>query len=76
MWAVKVKKPWRKKVPCEPGLYWVLDDKYEIYVSKAERGLWYTREEAQRQVLESWEVVVEVNAESDQNRTRTSEISK
>ena len=59
MFAVMVKPSCRSKV-CLRGKSWVKDSSYEFYVSKAERGLWETREEAEKAITEPYEVVVEV----------------
>jgi hypothetical protein len=39
---------------------WVKDKSHPHYVSKKDRGIWATQEEASEHVTESWEIVVEV----------------
>jgi hypothetical protein len=68
MFAVMVKPAARNNV-CTSGLVWVKDDHHKFYVSKKERGLWMTKNEAERMITEPWEIVVElhnaVNSPSD-----------
>lgn len=60
MFAVCVKPSARKKI-CVPKQAWVKTDRHEFYVSVKERGLWATKEEAQKMITEpALEVVIEV----------------
>lgn len=60
MFAVCVKPSARKRI-CVPGHVWVKNDRHEFYVLLKDRGLWETKEQAQRMITEpAWEVVVEV----------------
>jgi hypothetical protein len=60
MYAVVVKTSARKRL-CANGRIWVKDAKHPFYVDLRERGLWQTREEAEKMITEPWEIVVEVN---------------
>ena len=60
MFAVWVKPSARKKVLVPRGEIWV-NNISPFYVSRKERGLWSTRAEAQRWIVEpKWETIVEV----------------
>lgn len=60
MFSVMVKESARNKLGTN-GLVWVKDDKCQYYVSKKDRGVWGTKEEAQRMITEhSFEVVVDI----------------
>lgn len=58
MYAVCVKTSYRKKIGTN-GKVWVKNGYCEFYVSKKERGLWKTKEEANRARTEPWEIIVE-----------------
>ena len=60
MFAVMVKPAARKRI-CTGGLVWVKDDHHEFYVGMKERGLWPTKEEAEKMITEPWEIAVEVH---------------
>ena len=59
MYAVMVEKKARKSVT-EKGLIWVDSESGPSYVSKKERGLWDTLDQAREVITEPWEIVVEV----------------
>jgi hypothetical protein len=59
MFAVTVNPSVRKRV-CTSGLVWVKDDHHRFYVSLKHRGLWETKEDAEKMITEPWEIVVEV----------------
>jgi len=59
MFAVMVKPEARCDV-CEDGKFWVKDETHEYYVSEKDRGLWKSRDDAEKAVTESYEDIVEV----------------
>lgn len=59
MFAVMVKKSERKLI-CFGKAVWVKDILSLDYVSRSSRGLWATKEEAQKMIADSCEIVVEV----------------
>lgn len=63
-----VKRAARKNI-CTSGLVWVKDDRHEFYVSREERGLWPTKEEAERMITEPYEVAIEVHTMNDEHNT-------
>lgn len=62
MYAVCVKPQWREEVCENPELIWVKDQYHHLYVTQSERGVWPTRGEAEKNIAEGWEGVVEVDA--------------
>ena len=62
MYAVMV-KPTHRNFAGTNGKIWVKDVYSGFYCKKSERGLWKTRAEAQRQVTEDYEIVVDVSKE-------------
>ncbi len=60
MFAVMVKPEARKRI-CVSGLIWVKDAIHEYYVCKKDRGLWQTKEDAEKIITEPWEMVVYVH---------------
>lgn len=59
MFAVMVKQEARREV-CEDGKFWVKDETHEYYVSEKDRGLWKSKDDAEKAITESWEEIVEV----------------
>ncbi|MDM7322007.1 MAG: hypothetical protein P3W87_001720 [Gammaproteobacteria bacterium] len=63
MYAVMVKPSERRKVCRNASEIWVKSRDSMYYVSEEERGLWPSRQEAEKAIVEaSWEVVVPVDA--------------
>ena len=59
MFAVMVKPEARVDV-CEDGKFWVKDETHEYYVSEKYRGLWKSKNDAEKAVTELYEEIVEV----------------
>lgn len=59
MFAVMVKPEARREV-CEDGKFWVKDETHEYYVTEKDRGLWKSKDDAEKAITESWEEIVEV----------------
>lgn len=71
MFAVMVKPAARKRI-CTSSLVWVKDASHDSYVRMKDRGIWQTKEEAKRMIVEPWEIVVEVlNTERTKRDTQT-----
>lgn len=60
MYSVCVKPAARSRL-CTHGAIWVKDKTHEFYVDEKERGEWATKREAQDQITEPYEIVVEVD---------------
>lgn len=68
MFAVMVKTEARSDV-CEDGKFWVKDETHEYYVSERERGLWKSKDDAEKAITELWEEIVEVKKTNEEKIT-------
>lgn len=68
MFAVMVKQEARREV-CEDGEFWVKNETHEYYVSERERGLWKSKDDAEKAITESWEEIVEVKKTNEEKIT-------
>lgn len=68
MFAVMVKQEARREV-CEDGEFWVKNETHEYYVSERERGLWKSKDDAEKAITESWEEIVEVKKTNEEQIT-------
>jgi hypothetical protein len=68
MFAVMVKPEARREV-CEDGKFWVKDETHEYYVTEKDRGLWKSKDDAEKAITESWEEIVEVKKTNEEQIT-------
>lgn len=60
MFAVRIDIKKRGRPKTKRGCVWVKSAYHLYYVTIAERGIFETREEAERAKTEMWEIIVEV----------------
>ena len=60
MFAVKIDTKKKDRPKVENGCLWVKSAEHPYYVTRLERGIFKTREEAARAKTEDWEVIVDV----------------
>ena len=60
MFAVRIDHKKRSRPKTEHGHVWVKSLSHEYYVTFAERGIFETREDAERAKTEIWEIIVDV----------------
>jgi len=58
--AVRIDSKKRSRPKTERGKVWVKSASHQYYVGIAERGIFETKEEAERAKTETWEMIVNV----------------